>query len=100
MSSSHWMFWVTSPRLDVRFLNSPRGQQRFLARSLASADVEEEPDQEGGSGRQQHRHQRGVVVGLQDPEHDEEHADRRQDRSDRVEGTRRVRREWDRRSGG
>ena len=23
MSSSHWMFCVTSPRLDVRFLNSP-----------------------------------------------------------------------------
>jgi hypothetical protein len=23
MSSSHWMFWVTSPRFEVRFLNSP-----------------------------------------------------------------------------
>ena len=29
-------------------------------------------------------------AGLQDPEHDEEHADRRQDRPDRVEGARRV----------
>ena len=22
--SSHWMFWVTRPRLDARFRNSPR----------------------------------------------------------------------------
>ena len=72
------------------------GQQRLLARALASADVEEEPDQERGSGGQQHRHQHGVVVGLQDPEHHEEHADRRQDRAERVEGTRRVGRQRDR----
>ena len=31
--------------------------------------------------------QRVVDAGLQDPEHDEEHADRRQDRSDPVERT-------------
>ena len=87
------MFCVTSPRFDVRFLNRRGGQQRFLARSLASAGVEEEPDQEGGSGGQQHCHQREVAVGLEDPEHDEEHADRRQDRSERVERAGRVGRE-------
>ena len=87
------MFWVISPRFDVLVLEQARGQQRFLACSLASAGVEEERDQEGGSGRQQHDHQRGVAVGLENPEHDEEHADRRQDRSERVEGTGRVGRE-------
>ena len=87
------MFWVISPRFDVRFLNRTRGQQRFLACSLASAGVEEEPDQKRGSGRQQHRHQHGVAVGLENPEHDEEHADRGQDRSEPVEGTGRVGRE-------
>ena len=93
---------VLSDKPEVRraVLEQSRGQQRFLARSLASADVQEEPDEEGGAGRQQHRHQREVAVGLEDPEDHEEHADRRQDRSERVEGTRRVRRRSDPRSGG
>ena len=74
-------------------LEQEQGQQRFLACPLASAGVEEEPDQERGSGRQQHRHQQRVAVGLEDPEHDEEHADRRQDGSEPIEGTGRVGRE-------
>ena len=85
------MFWVTRARLQVRFLNSPvESSGSFPARSRR-ADVEEE--REPGTRRRA----RGtttksdvVGAGLQDPEHDEEHADRREDRSDRVEGTRRV----------
>ena len=46
-----------------------------------------------GSSRQQRRHQHAVVVGLEDPEDHEEHADGGQDRSERIEGTRRVRRD-------
>ena len=35
MSSSHWTFCVTRPRLDVRFLNSPVDSSTSLpARSL------------------------------------------------------------------
>jgi hypothetical protein len=85
MSSSHWMFCVTSPRLETSVLEQSRGQQRLLARPLAAADVEEEPEQERRADRQQHRHQRDVVVGLQDPEHDAEHADGGQDRAERIE---------------
>ena len=40
----------------------------FLARALPGADVEEEPDQEREPDRQEHDQQRGVGVGLQDPE--------------------------------
>ena len=75
-------------------LEEPRGQQRFLARSLATADVEEEPEQERDSGGHQRCHEQPVAVGLEDPEHEEEHADRRQERAERIERTRRVR--WDR----
>ena len=81
------------PEVRRVVLEQERGQQGFLAGSLASARVEKEPDEKRGSGRQQRRHQREVAVGLQNPEHDEEHADRRQDRSEPVERTGRVGRE-------
>jgi hypothetical protein len=62
-----------------------QGDERLRAGPLARADVEDEPEQEGGSDCQEHRHEHEVVVGQQDPEHHEEHADGRQDRSDSVE---------------
>ena len=92
ISSSHWMFWVTSPRFEVRLRNRLGGQQRLLARSLAGADVEEEPEQERGAEREEDDQQRVVVAGLQDPDDQERHAGRGQDGSDAVEWACRVRR--------
>ena len=71
----------------------PGRQQRLLPRSLPSADVEVEPDQERDSEHEEHGEERVVGPGLEDPEDHEEHADRREDRPDRVEGSRRVGRE-------
>ena len=100
ISSSHWRFWVARPRLEMRLRNRSSGQQRLLARSLPSADVEEEAGQERDSDRQEQDQQRGVGVGLKDPEHHEEHADRRQERSHRVERALGIGRRPDPRLGG
>jgi hypothetical protein len=81
------MFCVASARFDVRFLNSPSESSRSLP-ARSTADVEEEPDQERGADGQQRGHQHAVAVGLEDAEHHEEHADRRQDGPERVERTR------------
>jgi len=93
MSSSHWMFLGDEAEVRRAVLEQPRGQQRLPAGPLARAGVEEEPDQEGRSGRQEHGHQQAVGVGLEDPEHDEEHAHGGEDGAEGVEGTRRVRRD-------
>ena len=92
MRRSHCMFWVTRARLQVRFRNSPvdssgsfrrapgrgcRGRTRAGTRSRARGT----------------RPSARCCAGLQDPEDDEEHADRREDRADGVEGSRRVGRE-------
>ena len=74
----------------MRFLNRPGGQKRLLPRSLPRADVEVEPDQEGDSEHKEHGQEHVVGPGLQDPEDHKEHADRREDRPDSVEGARRV----------
>ena len=71
-------------------LEQPGGQQRLLARPLAGADVEEEPDQEERADDEEDHEQRVVGPGLEDPEHEAEHADPGEDRPDRVEGPRRV----------
>ena len=87
------MFCVTRARLDVRFLNSPVREKRLLSRSLPRANVEEEPDQERNSEHEEHGQEHVVGPRLEDPEHHEEHADRREDRPDSVEGSRRIGRE-------
>jgi hypothetical protein len=61
-------------------LEQSGGEQRFLTGSLSRADVERERGEEGGSDREEHRHEQDVAVGLQDPQDDEEHADSRQNR--------------------
>jgi hypothetical protein len=82
------MFCVATPRFEARFLNRPVDSSGSLP-ARSRADVEEEPDQEGGCDDERRGEERAVVVGLQDPEHAEQ-ADRRQDRSHRVERTRRI----------
>ena len=93
MSSSHCDVLGDEGEVAGAVPEEPGRQQRLLARSLAGADVEEEPGQEREPEHEEHREERVVGAGLQDPEDDAEHADRREDRSDGVEGSRRVRRE-------
>ena len=80
---------VLSDQAEVRraVLEQGRGQQRLLPGSLASADEHEEGGQERGPEREEDDQQRVVDSGLQDPDHQAEHPDRGQDRSDRVERT-------------
>ena len=78
----------------------PRREERLLSRPLLCADVEEEADQERDSDAQNTREEHVVGAGLQDPEDQEEHADRRQDRADGVEAAASGRAEADRRGGG
>ena len=68
----------------------PRREERLLSSSLPHADVEEEADQEPKSESEEHHEQHVVGTGLQDPEYNEEHADRRQKRPNGVEGPCRV----------
>ena len=75
MSSSHWVFWVTRPRFDVRLRNRPVGQQRLLAPALLGPHRQEEPRQDQRAGDDQAEHQPEVVVGRQDARDDQDEAD-------------------------
>ena len=68
------------------------GQQRFLSSALPGTDVKEEAGQERDPDCQGDDQQRVVVAGLQDPEQDEEHADRGEDRAERIKRALRIRR--------
>ena len=48
------------------------------------------PAEDDGSDNQQHRHQHEVVVGREDPHHDQDEAGGRQDRAEGVEGAGRI----------
>ncbi len=56
----------------------------YLLASRAAASVEKEPEQNAGSGREQHHQQQAVAAWLQDSDDHEEHACRQQDGSDEV----------------
>ena len=72
-------------------LEEPGREQRLLSGALPGADVEEERQQEDALRSPRKIAKRTLLrSGLQDPEHDEEHADGREDRPDCVEGTRRI----------
>ena len=83
------MFCVTRARLEMRFRKSPVESSGSF-RPLLCADVEEEADQERDSEHKQGGEEHVVGASLQDPEDQEEHADRRQDRPDGIERSRRV----------
>ena len=87
MSISHWVFWVTRPRLEVRLRNSPVDSNGSLpARSFARIDRKNHSST--ATGDDQDQHQPHVVVGRQDA-HDHQHqADGRQDRAAGVERAR------------
>ena len=93
MSTSHWMFCVIRPRLEVRLRNSAVDSSGSLpARSLARTSGRTTP----GRGRRR-RSGRAISQRLLSaarmPSDDQDQADGRQDRADRVEGAGRVRRQ-------
>jgi hypothetical protein len=65
-------------------------EQRFPAGAFQPADVGVEPEQERDADHHEGNEQCVVDAGLQDPEHDEEHPDRRQDGAHQVEVTGRI----------
>ena len=75
----------------MRLRNNPVDSSGSFPCTLTSADVHEEPEQERAADRHQHQHEQHVAVGEEDPEDDEEHPDRRQDRANHVERARGVR---------
>ena len=69
------MFWVTSPRLEVRLRNSPVDSSgSFPARSSARTWAKNQSQDEGPGG-QQHGHDPDLVVRGEDARHDQDETD-------------------------
>ena len=72
MSSNHWVFWVTSPRLGRSIAEQPGGQQRLFPGALFGPDRHEEQCDRQSSADDEYEHEPAVVVGRKDAEHDQD----------------------------